>query len=145
MQTELFSSDIFLGVQYFLTNNIYWGGITILITVLSGWLVAYHSLFKSSRYKNKGSRSIPVILCHIFLFGPLLHFWELLKNPFRPDTDRDNDIFKLRLLEGTTEAAPQVIQKDEDFPFLTTPRQLFLQKMKIFKNAIFFVLNAPGS
>ena len=104
-----FSSDIFLGIEYFVTENPLWGMITFLITFISGWMVAYHSLFESSRYKMEEKRSTPVIFCHIFLLGPLFHFWELLKDPFNTNKNLENDIFKMRFLEGTTEAAPQVI------------------------------------
>ena len=102
------SSDIRLGIDHFFNGYVFFCAATFTIIFVSGWIVAYYSLFKSQKFI--GQRKSPfVILLHIFLLGPLLHFWRLLKDPINPEEGLERDVLRMRLLEGTTEAAPQLI------------------------------------
>jgi hypothetical protein len=102
------SSDIRLGIDHFLNGYVFFCAATFALIFVSGWIVAYYSLFKSQKFIGQ-KKSPFVILLHIFLLGPLLHFWKLLKDPVNPDEGLERDVLRMRLLEGTTEAAPQLI------------------------------------
>ena len=108
---NILSTDILLGLQHFLNGAPYSGLTTFIITFCSGWMVAYYSLFKSKLYKRKKQSWKDAIL-HVFLFGPLLHLGKLMKelwkDPTYSDSEIEEDILRMRLLEGITEAAPQV-------------------------------------
>ena len=100
-------SDIYLGIQHLKNGDRYWGLTTLSIVFFSGFFTAYFSLLKSKSGKEKRKSPIAIIL-HILLLGPMLHFWELLKNPINPQAGLEKDVLTIQVLEGILEAAPQV-------------------------------------
>ena len=100
-------SDIYLGIKHLKNGDLYWGLTTLSIVILSGFFTAYFSLFMSGIGREK-RKSPKAIILHIFLLGPMLHFWELLKNPTNPQAGLEKDVLTIQVLEGILEAAPQV-------------------------------------
>lgn len=85
------------------------GVATISITVLSGWTMAFFSLFRTSQFNSRQERSPLIVVMHVFFLGPAILFYKNWKNRANPDPLLEKDLFKIRYLEGTLEAAPQVI------------------------------------
>ena len=84
------------------------GILTLIITLLAGWTIAFFIIFKTSQLTSRQERSPLILIMHIFLLGPVMLFYRSWKDRLSPDPLLERDLFKIRFLEGTLEAAPQV-------------------------------------
>ena len=88
-------SDIRLGIDHFVNGYVFYCAATFALIFVSGWIVAYYTLFQSQKFIGQ-TKSPFVILLHIFLLGPLLHFWKLLKDPVNPEEALERDVGRSR-------------------------------------------------
>ncbi|CAG5105202.1 Oidioi.mRNA.OKI2018_I69.chr1.g1918.t1.cds [Oikopleura dioica] len=96
-------SDISLGITYLTTENYVWGVITLLIVLFAGSIIAWTS-YNSQDISENERKSISVKIIHAFLLGPLYHMFKEMGST----AELGSDLLKIRFIEATTEAAPQL-------------------------------------
>ena len=105
-----FSTDIWVGIDTFKNGHFYWCAATFSIIFISGYIIAFYSFYKSEQFKNDEKRkSLKRRILHIFLLGPVQHFWKFFKNPIDPPPELEKDVLKIKVLEGILEALPQLM------------------------------------
>ena len=102
-------TDIWVGIEHFKNGHFFWGILTFLIIFISGYTIAFYSFYKSEQFKNDGKgKSLKRRILHIFLLGPVQHFWKFFKNPIDPPPELEKDVLKIKVLEVLLESLPQV-------------------------------------
>ena len=91
------STDVLLGIEHFQNGDYLWCAATFSIIFISGYTIAFYSFFKSEEFKNDEKRKSPkTIILHIFLLGPIQHFWKLFNNFFNPAPELEKGDLELR-------------------------------------------------